>query len=172
MHIETERLILRDFTLADLHALHEILGDEIVMQTCAGPESLEENRDLIENLGMKKNGCFACVLKETDKLIGYILFKISEEDEIREAGWMFNKDYWRQGYAYEICSALFRYAFETMNVHKIVAHATDEVKSVGLMEKLGMKREGVLRKHNKSHLSPGDWLDLYCYGLLKEDYLA
>jgi len=170
MYIETQRLILRNFTLDDLYALHEILGDEIVMQNCAGPESLEENRNTIENLGIKKNGCFACVTKDTNKLIGYVLFKAGDEDEIREAGWIFHKDYWRAGYAYEICSKLFQYAFEEMSVHKIVAHATDDVKSVALMEKLGMKREGILRKHSKSHLSPGIWLDLFCYGLLKEEF--
>ena len=171
MLIETERLILRNFTIDDLHPLHEILGDEVVMQNCAGPESLEENRNLIEDLSIKKNGCFACVLKETGRLIGYVLFKIGDEDEIREAGWIFHKDYWRKGYAYEICSKLYQYAFEQMNVHKIVAHATDNIKSVGIMEKLGMKCEGVLRKHSKSHQSPEVWLDLYCYGLLKEEFM-
>ena len=69
-----------------------------------------------------------------------------------------------KGYAYESCSAVIRYGFQHLGVHKVVAETIDGVKSVGLMGKLGMKREGVQRSQTKD--SEGNWADLYLYGLL------
>ena len=99
-------------------------------------------------------------------MIGYILFKPLEES-VYEIGWIFNKKYWRQGYAYEACSELMAYGFHEMNIHKVVAEAIDSQKSVRLMEKLGMKREGVQKSQTKDNF--GNWADLYLYGILQSD---
>lgn len=64
---------------------------------------------------------------------------------------------------------MIKYAFEELKIHKILAETIDMVKSVKLMEKLGMQQEGVLRCHRKDR--SGVWRDLYLYGLLKEKYL-
>ena len=55
-----------------------------------------------------------------------------------------------------------------MNTHKVFAEAIDSVKSVGLMQKLGMKLEGVQRSQTKDN--DGKPADLYLYGLLAEDW--
>lgn len=89
------------------------------------------------------------------------------DEEVYEIGWIYNKDYWRQGYAFESCKAVIDYAFNNMNVHKIFAEAIDGMKSVGLMKKLGMKLEGIQRSQTKDHF--GNWADLYFYGILAED---
>jgi len=99
-----------------------------------------------------------------------VLFKELDEPEIYEAGWIFNKDYWGHGYAYEICSALFTHGFEHMGLHKICARATDVVKSVGMMKKLGMMQESLQRKHTRSHYN-GLWLDLHGYAILQEEHI-
>lgn len=49
----------------------------------------------------------------------------------------------------------------------MVAETIDSQKSVSLMEKLGMKREGVQRSQTKDNL--GNWTDLYLYGILQCD---
>lgn len=99
-------------------------------------------------------------------MIGYILFKAFEEG-VYEIGWIFNKNYWRQGYAFESCKAAVEYAFNQLEAHKIFAEAIDSVKSVGLMKKLGMRLEGIQRSQTKDN--DGNWADLYFYGLLKEE---
>ena len=175
MHIETKRMILRNFALDDLVDLQEIFGDPIVMEHTEPPYNLEKTRQFLMDFCMGKEredevpGAFAATLKENGKVIGYVLFKEYDEPEIYEIGWIFNKDFWGCGYAYEICQGLIDYAFEEMGLHKICAHATDGVKSVGLMKKLGMTQEGVLRKHSKN-LDETAWLDLHCYAVLQEDY--
>ena len=100
-------------------------------------------------------------------MMGYILFKRQDEG-VYEMGWIYNRNYWRQGYAYESCKAVIDYAFTELNPHKIFAEAIDAVKSVGLMQKLGMQLEGIQRSQTKDN--HGNWADLYFYGLLEDDW--
>ena len=145
--------------------LHEIFSDPVVMEHTEPAYDIEKTKHFLHSFCMGEErkeqtpGAFAAVHKQSGKLIGYVLFKDCDEPEIFEMGWIFNKDFWARGYAYEICRGLIAHAFENMGVHKICAHATDEVKSVGLMEKLGMVEEGIKRKHTKNHDETA-WLDL------------
>lgn len=75
----------------------------------------------------------AAVYRESGKMIGYILFHEFEEG-VYEMGWIYNRSFWRQGYAYASCKAVIDYAFTELNAHKIFAEAIDAVKSAGLME--------------------------------------
>ena len=166
MLIETERMFIRDFDPGDVKDLHEILGDPEVMKYCEPAYDPGKTRRFLEEFCIAKKGAVAAVLKESQKVIGYILFKPRGEG-VCEMGWIFNQAYWRRGYAYEACSALLTYGFRELGIHKVVAETIDGVKSVGLMEKLGMKREGVQRSQTKDN--SGSWADLYLYGLLQSD---
>ena len=170
MYLETERMILRDFSMDDLKDFFEIFGDTEVMRNVEPPYDIEKSRDFLESFCIKRDpkGAFAAALKETGKVIGYVLFKSIDEPEIFEIGWIFNKHFWRQGYAHEICSRLIHHGFKDMKLHKICAEAIDEEKSVPLMKKLNMVSEGVRRKHTKSY--EGSWRDLFWYAILSEDY--
>lgn len=56
-----------------------------------------------------------------------------------------------------------------MNLNRIfAAHFENNPSSGRVMQKLGMKPEGVLRKHI---LKWGEYLDLVQYGMVREDYL-
>ena len=170
MYLETERLIIRDFLPEDAPALHEIFGDEETMINCEPGYDFEKTRKFLEEFCIGRKGAVAAVRKEDGKLIGYILFKAFGEDEkedVYEIGWIFNKAYWRRGYAYESCSRVLDYAFDELHAHKVMAEAIDGVKSVSLMKKLGMKLEGVQRSHTGDNR--GGWADLYLYGMLRED---
>ena len=165
MWIETERMIIRDFKSDDADDLHEILGDGETMQNCEPAYDLQKTRKFLEEFCIAKKGAVAAVLKGSDKLIGYILFKPWEES-VYEIGWIFNKKYWRQGYAYEACSGLIAYGFREMNIHKVVAETIDTQKSIPMMEKLGMKCEEIQRNQAKDN--SGNRADLYLYGKLRQ----
>ena len=62
---------------------------------------------------------------------------------------------------------IIEYGFCELAIHKVVAETIDSQKSVNLMEKLGMKREGVQRSQTKDN--SGNWADLYLYGILRSD---
>ena len=166
MLIETERMIVRDFAPEDVNDLYEILGDEETMKNCEPAYNFEKTQKFLEDFCIVKKGAAAAVLKDSKKVIGYILFKPLEES-VYEIGWIFNKKYWRQGYAYEACSALIAYGFRELDIHKVVAETIDGQKSVNLMEKLGMKCEGVQRGQAKDIF--GNAADLYLYGIFQSD---
>ena len=166
MLIETERMIVRDFRPDDINDLHEILGDAETMQNCEPAYNFEKTRLFLEEFCIAKKGAVAAVLKDSKKTIGYILFK-PWEASVYEIGWIFNKKYWRQGYAYEACSEIIQYGFRELDIHKVVAETIDSQKTVPFMEKLGMKQEGVQRRQTKDNY--GNWADLYLYGMLQSD---
>jgi len=166
MFLETDRMILRNFAEGDLADLHEIFGDAEVMTYIEPTYSLEQTREFLEGFCIKQGKAFAAVHKGLDKVIGYVLFK-EIDDEVYEIGWIFNKAFWRQGYAFEICSRLIGYGFEILGLFKICAEGIDE-KTTGMMEKLGMTREGVQRLQTKC--MGGIRRDFYIYGILREEY--
>ncbi len=163
----TERMLVRYFTKEDMEDLFEIFSDPIVMENMEPPYSKEKTAAFLQDFCVRKKRALAVVYKENDKVIGYTLFSESANKRVYELGWVFNRECWNQGLAYESMQGLFSYAFEKRDAHKLFAETIDEVKSVGLMKKLGMVHEGTQRKHTQD--SKGVWRDLYVYGYLKED---
>lgn len=166
MFIETDRMLVRDFTMDDLNNLYDILGDDETMKNCEPAYTIEKTADFLQKFCIEKRGAVAALHKESSKVIGYILFN-EFGDNIYEIGWFFNRNYWRKGCAYESCNAVINYAFDRMNAHKIFAETIDGIKSVNFMNKLGMKLEGIQRSQVKDN--SGNWVDLYLYGILSED---
>lgn len=65
------------------------------------------------------------------------------ENRIGELAWIVNKNYWRNGFAYEAAKALVSYFTEHMGTTHFIAHCdTENVASYKVMEKLGMARTG------------------------------
>lgn len=167
MHIETPRMIIRDFTLNDAADLYDILGDEETMKNCEPAYSFDKTSKFLTSFCIGRKGAVAAVHKESGKMIGYILFNQFSED-VYEMGWFFNRNYWKQGYAYESCKAVIDHAFSVLNAHKVFAETIDAVKSVSLMQKLGLQLEGI--QHSQVKDLNGNWVDLYFYGLLEADW--
>ena len=127
----------------------------------------------LSNYLLMRGTAFAAQERLSGKVIGHLLFikqLPGEEAGIYEIGWFINQKYWRRGFPFEACKALINYGFETLDLHKICAETIDSNKSVKLMEKLGMRKEGVFCLHTLDNA--GDWADLYWYAILKADWLA
>lgn len=167
MRIETSSLILRDFREEDADDLYAILGDDETMACLEPAYDREKTRAFLASFCIGARGALAAAHRESDRVIGYILFKPIEQD-VYEIGWIFHKAYWRCGFAYEACSAVIDYAFGTLGAHKIVAETIDAARSAGLAKKLGMTLEGIQRAHTRDH--DGNWADFYLFGLLRADW--
>ncbi|MEN8193323.1 MAG: GNAT family protein [Bacteroidota bacterium] len=77
--------------------------------------------------------------------------------------------FWGNGYATEIAQKLIRTGFEEFHLHKVEAGvATENHRSIRVLEKSGMTREGLRRK-----ILPirGDWKDNYHYAIVEDDPL-
>ena len=102
MNIETTRMIIRDFTPEDAADLHEIFGDDETMENCEPAYNFEKTKEFLTSFCIGRKGAVAAVHKESNKVIGYILFNEADEG-VYEMGWIYNRSFWRQGYAYESC---------------------------------------------------------------------
>ncbi len=162
MQIETARMIIRRFTLDDAQDLYEILGDNQAMEFCEKAYSFEKTKEFLSSFCIEQKGAFAAVHKENRKVIGYLLFK-ELESGCYEMGWIFNRRYWNQGFAFESCHTLIEYAFHHLNAHKIFAETIDSVKSTNLMKKLGMKLDEIQKNQVKDQF--GNWTDMHFYSI-------
>lgn len=79
-----------------------------------------------------------------------------------------NHDFWNDGYGTEAMRLLLDYAFNHKNLRRIEALVLeDNIASQKMHEKLGYKREGLLRE---SVYKDGRYKNQICYALLKSEY--
>jgi len=146
--METERLLIREYTSDDFAALHLILADPATMAFWPAPFTMEQvddwiynNLDRYEELGF---GRWALILKETGDLIGDCGFMRSELDGVMEndLGYIIYEPFWHQGYAFEAAQACLRYGFDTLGLTRICANMpTNHAGSERVAQKLGMRKE-------------------------------
>ncbi len=149
--LTTERLLLREFELADSDALMEVLGDPIAMQYYPAPFSRGEvdewigrNRARYRDAGF---GMWAMVLQDSGELIGDCGCFVRElEGEYEcELGWHVRRDLWNRGYATEAARHCMEYAFLRLGMKRIIALVRPEnLSSCRVAEKNGMWRDRVI----------------------------
>jgi RimJ/RimL family protein N-acetyltransferase len=166
--METERLILRRYISVDLQDLYEYLSDaEVVRYEPYKPMIFEEARQELE-YRISSSEFIAVELKETHKMIGNIYLAERDFDAL-EIGYVFNKKYWKKGYAAEACSGIIRDAFDR-SVHRIYAKCDPgNTNSWRLLERLGFIREGYYKQNAyfwKDENNQPIWKDTYVYSLL------
>jgi len=174
--IETERLIIRRFSPDDWKDLYEYLSKEQVVKY--EPYGIYSEEDC-KNEAYKRStneAFWAVCLKSNKKLIGNIYFNQQEPKEFQnwEIGYVFNPEYYGNGYATESCKAIIDYGFKKLNVRRIVAMCNPEnVSSWKLLECLKMRREGHLIKNiffKKNEKGEPIWIDTYEYAILKDEW--
>lgn len=126
--IETERLILRNYTTEDFDALYEIVSDKETMQHYPSPFDEEKTRDWIkwnlENYEKYGFGLWAVVLKETGEFIGDCGITIQNIDGelLPEIGYHIHKKYWRRGFAKEASRAVRDWVFKNTKYNEIYSY--------------------------------------------------
>ena len=168
MRLETDRLVIRNFAMDDLPALWDIFRDGEVMEHMA-PMTREGTEEFLRSFCVERTppGAFAAQLRG-GALAGYVLFNPVDAPGIYELGWVFRRDCWGKGLAREASAALLDHAFTALDAHKVTAQTEDTARAVPLLERLGLRREGVFRRHGLGR--DGTWKDIYWYGLLREEY--
>lgn len=144
--IETERLLLRRFSLADVDEIHAIYCKYDVMQYAGGIRTRGQVENYIEKMlkSWEKNqfGMWAIAWKNEDIIIGDAGLCFLEKTSEIEVGYVLDKPYWNLGVATEVTKASLRYGFEVLNLDKIVAVANPKnFASRRVMEKVGMTYE-------------------------------
>lgn len=149
--LETERLILRQLQMEDIYEYYErLFGDGDVSRYML----FEPHQDIAESLNSLQRKldryeegnfyCWGIALKEEDGLIGLVeLLRFDEAAESCSFVYMLGCNYWNNGYATEAMTAVITFAFEELELQRIVAdHITKNVASGAVMRKIGMKHIG------------------------------
>lgn len=144
--LETDRTIIREFTIEDTNQAIEFYSDVDVMRFVGNGKgfSLEETEEFIIKMvdRYEEHGFsfWAVVSKRCNKLIGHCGLMLNRTTGIVEIGYTIAKQYWRQGYALETSRAVLSYGFNTLNLNEIVAFTKKiNTPSQGMMKRLGMK---------------------------------
>jgi ribosomal-protein-alanine N-acetyltransferase len=179
IHIETERLLLRPFSMDDLSALHAMTShQEVVRYLPEGVWTLEETRKALRKVTDRyKRGqsireakyTLAVVERNTKKVIGWCgLGPMDFHQSEVEIYYGLSRDFWGRGIATEAAKALLHYAFQSIGLEKMVAIVKPEnTASQRVIEKLGMiyrKRIGTLPEKFKFYQG------LLYYSLTQEEY--
>lgn len=150
-HIETERLILRDIRMEDIQEYYERLyGDgDVCRYLLFDPhqdigESLSGIEGVLRQYEEGKFYRWGITRKEEDSLIGVIgLVRINDETSTCSFAYLLGCDYWNKGYGTESLKAVIRFAFEELEMERIVAdHMSGNPASGAVMRKAGMVHIG------------------------------
>ena len=173
--IVTERLVLRRYTHDDIpdvlgFASQPSVAGVTSRRIPATEEGVRKYIDLQNSYQpFEEDKVFELAIerKEDGKVIG-LLGLIHQDGGQGEVGWALGVEYRGQGYATEAARALMDYGFKSLGLHRIHADtSTENPASWRIMERLGMRREGLLRG---AVYEEGEWVDRYVYGVLADEW--
>lgn len=180
--LRTERLVLREFTMADLDVLVKLDSDPQVMHfiTNGVPTSREEMRDdvlptfLNYHQKTPRFGFWAAELIETGAFTGW--FHLRPEPGASptepELGYRLSQQYWGFGLASEGSRALIAYAFSFPDIERVIASTmTVHSASRKVMENSGMSLVRTFRAQWPVHI-PGDEQGDVEYAITRAQWLA
>lgn len=176
-HLETDRLILRQMTPADVNDLLRHFGNpEVVRFIDAQPiKTLDQANEWLRWMGSffsASDGLrWGVERKTTGEFIGSAgLHSWNREANYAEIGYDLTPPHWGQGYATEVAQAIIEFAWEQMKLNRIEADVVSgNIASIRVLEKLGFRREGILRQRMRKG---GNYYDVLLYGLLRCDYMG
>ena len=169
-HLESERIQLRPFSLDDAEDMYEFLSDEEAIRfTFDQHKELDQTKNLLANYYLKEPiGKYAIVLKENNKMIGTVEFRVKEHNKSGELGYTLNRQFWGQGYATEAGKLILDLAFNVFDLERVYAEYDVRNEASGkVLNRLGMKCDGILRRN---HMVKGFLADSAYYSILKEEY--
>ena len=171
--METERLVIRKFCPDDWKDLYEYLSQRETVKYEPYDVFTEEESKQEASRRSEDDAFWAVCLASSGKLIGNIY--LAEQDFRTWAlGYVFNNDFLGHGYATEAARTLIDYAFDKKHAHRIVGMCNPlNERSWKLMERLGMRREGVLLQN--VHFKTDEqgfpiWQDTYEYAVLRTEW--
>lgn len=142
--LETDRLVLREFSLSDAEGMYALNLDPDVIRYTGDPafKSIADARVFLGNYSdYKRNGYgrWSVILKESGEFVGWCGLKYHEDDFV-DIGFRFFKDQWGKGYATEAALATLNYGFQTLKLNEIIGRtASENTASIKVLEKLNMQ---------------------------------
>lgn len=171
--IETENLIIRLIEYNDIYPMTNILNNFNVTKYLLEvpyPYSLKDAEDFViynmENFYPERLIIYTIIDKYTEEVYGVLSMNFSQVHNRGEIGYYLGEEYWNNGIMTEAIKGVIKYWFDE-GLKKITGnHFLFNKASGRVMEKAGMKKEGIARKHVKKD---GKYFDLVFYGIINEN---
>jgi RimJ/RimL family protein N-acetyltransferase len=149
MRLETERLLLKEFTVNDLEAFALLMTDPEVMRfSLKGPmkdiEQVKEyfQKKILDHYAQHGYGLYAVFYKADNCLIGGIGLLSQDIDGERktELAYRLHPQYWGKGLATEACLALVLHAFDKLRLKELISIIDPKnIRSLEVAKRIGMK---------------------------------
>ena len=159
--IETVRLIIRPWQDEDRPLFTRFVRDPEMMRYISHGKAWDEERiDAFfarQRRYLEKHDCCvgAVAFKDSGQLIGIAGIQPLDKTQAFEFAWWIWKDFWGQGLATELAAALRNHAFDVMYLPRVIAIADVLNRaSSRVMEKIGMRYEGVRNAHDLAERHP------------------
>jgi ribosomal-protein-alanine N-acetyltransferase len=175
--IQTERLMLREFTMDDAEAMYQNWAKdaEVTKFLRWQPHAnLDVTRELLRQWVSSYEDpsyySWLIVLKDENVPIGSIgIFDVSEMDESAEIGYCMGKNWWGKGLMTEALKAVIQFGFEEVGFNRLEAfYNINNPASGRVMQKAGVKLEGIAKQKYSTNLG---FYDCNMYSILKQEYL-
>jgi ribosomal-protein-alanine N-acetyltransferase len=173
--LESERLIFREVTSADVEEIFNIYSDsEVAKYDWYIPIATKDDALSIINrysreFGNKEEITWGIARKSDNKIIGYCNLGSFNDESLRsEIGYGFNRNEWNKGYATEAIKVLVKFGFEIMDFNRIEATVTlGNDASVKALKKANFIQEGIVRERT---IMKGKFEDDVILAILRKDY--
>jgi RimJ/RimL family protein N-acetyltransferase len=146
---ETERLLLRLFTIEDAHLIYDLNKDPAVTKFTHDPvKDMNHAKQIIEEVilpqySLYNFGRWAIHLKQGQEFIGWCGLKYRTESKEIDLGYRLKKEFWGKGFATEAALGSMKHGFGLLKIKRIVGCAEPENRTSCLvLEKCGMKYIG------------------------------
>jgi RimJ/RimL family protein N-acetyltransferase len=174
--LETGRLLLRPWTLADAPTMQKLAGEKCVARYTNVPHPYGDGEAekfisaRAEQFAEGKALVLAITLRESGEILGCIGLHGDFSTGVSELGYWIGAQYWGKGYCTEAARAMVDYGFRALKLCRVhAAHFGQNQASGKVMKKVGMQQEGLRRQHL---FRWGEYDDEVLYGMLKAEFDA
>jgi [ribosomal protein S5]-alanine N-acetyltransferase len=171
--LEGEKVLLRALHRSDAPELVRQLGDPAVrrgLRLDRAP-TLEEELALVERLGASAEDLvFGICARDGGRLLGVVGLHQVDRDSCHAQLGIFIGDpaQWNRGYGTEATRLAVAHAFGAMRLNRVWLHVfADNPAAIRVYEKLGFRREGVLRQHQRRGAA---WVDVVAMAVLRGEW--
>lgn len=169
----TEHLTLDRFTVEDAPAVHENLysSEAVCRNLLLKPgmrlEEARENMQWLVDGYQTKEDFFQWAVRENGECVGRMSLTVNRRFSGGTVAYYLAEKVWGKGYMTEILRRVIDFCFDDLDLNRVEAdHFARNPASGRVMEKAGMKKEGLMRQ---KYCKDGEFLDAVLYAILKED---
>jgi RimJ/RimL family protein N-acetyltransferase len=174
MELSGQLTVLREFRTSDLDDYLAIAGDDRVTTWMAFDSydraTAEQNLAGIVRRSAQQDRpdyMLAVTRPDEDRVIGFARIAPSGSSAAK-LGYAIGADHWGRGYATDASRVLLRFAFGTLQRHRVTAAIGPEnAASIAVVKRIGFTYEGHLRDHVFTN---GAWRDSLLYSLLEPEF--